>query len=356
MKGGKINGIAQNPKGKALDFSDRIAVPGFIDIHTHGIHGIDSYTADPGDYVEWRDKVIETGTTAFIPTLVSSSLDTTEHFLTSVENGAMIDRELAADIIGARMEGPFINPEKKGAHDPQFLRHAGDESTMAVILRHKSILRIIDIAPELDGALRAINRLVKEGIIVSMGHTLSDEDTAARAYAAGANLITHFHNAMPEFNHRKPSVLDFGYIQKDIFIELICDLVHTSSSAIRIATRQKDRGTIILITDSISATMKGDGKYSLGELPVLVRGGKCTIEGTDTIAGSILTLDAALRNLISLGYRLEDIGQYLSTNQSRLLKIGDRGLIRKDFRADIAILDKAFKVKGIIKNGKLKEF
>ena len=351
--GGSIEELGEAARD-SIDLTDRIAVPGFIDIHTHGINGIDSFDLTKTELLEWSQLLLEKGTLGFVPTIVSAPIEKIKGFLAVVKSSK--GSENGAEIIGGRMEGPFISQIRKGAHDPSLLRVPADTNFQAILPQFKGILKIVDIAPELDGAEDLISALVKEEVVVSIGHTDCDSITAKRAFALGATLMTHLYNAMRPFHHRFPGAIDFALLEKNVMAELICDLVHVSPEAIELAIGNKGAKGIVLVTDSIPATGRPDGKYKLGRLGVLKQGDKCTINGTETLAGSVLTMDRAVRNLVDLRYDLSDVVKMASKNPATLLGRKDLGRIKKGKRANITILDKTLRVRGVISRGALVEF
>ncbi len=356
IDGAKITNIQKEErKLEIMDYSDRIAVPSFIDIHTHGIRGIDSSTASIKDFLEWKNILIEHGTADFVPTLVSSKMSKIEEFLESIRK-VMDNNAEGAVILGGRLEGPFISKEKKGAHDPLLLMNPSDIDQDKFISSYKDVLKIIDIAPELPGALDFISKLVKEDIIVSMGHSNATYEEAARGVDKGASQVTHLFNAMREFHHREVGLIGFSLLNENINAEIITDLLHVSKQAIEIAIKMKGYEKIIMITDSIMATDMPDGEYSLGTLNVIKQGIKCTLKGSDTIAGSTLTLDRALKNMVETGHKLENVIPMVTSNPAKVLRLRDRGIIKEGYLADITILDKSLNVKGIIRSGKIIEF
>jgi len=354
IAGNKIEEISMGDHAD-YDLSDRIALPAFIDIHTHGINGIDSYNATKDDFLEWKEDIIKTGVWAFIPTIVSAPMDKIESFLSGIREIMKIND--GAKILGGRLEGPFISPDKRGAHSPEFLREPSKTSDFLKIAENfKDAMKIIDIAPELSGSLEFIKKLRSMGIIISIGHTNATLEESKKGYEAGARLTTHLYNAMRQFHQREVGIIGYSLLNDQIASEIICDFIHVSKEAVNIAFKLKGPKKMILITDSIMATGMPDGEYTLGMLKVVNRNGKCTIKGTDTIAGSTLTLDQALRNLYSIGYKLENISNMLSLNQAKLLGLENTGDIKPGYKANIVILDKQLKVKGIIIEGKMKEF
>jgi N-acetylglucosamine-6-phosphate deacetylase len=340
--------------GDSTDFGDRIAVPGYVDIHTHGINGIDSYDLNRQSLLEWSSTLLEKGTTGFVPTLVSSPPNKLSDFLRIISGSR--GKERGAEILGGRLEGPFISKAKKGAHDASVLRLPSETDYMKELFQFKDALKIVDIAPELSGAGEMISDLVKENVVISLGHSDCDFETAEYGFSSGATLITHLYNAMKQFHHRSPGLVDFAFLEKGISAELICDLVHVSPEAVRLAILHIGRDRIVLVTDSILATNKPDGKYRLGELDVLKKGERCTLNGSDILAGSVLTMDRAAMNLRELGIKIGDITIMASRNPSRVIGRTDLGSIKKGKKANIAILDKSLKVRGVIVQGKVREF
>ena len=350
---GSIEELGEAPRN-SIDLTDRIAVPGFIDIHTHGINGIDSFNLTKTELLEWSQLLLERGTLGFVPTIVSAPIEKIKGFLGVLKSSE--GSENGAEIIGGRMEGPFISHVRKGAHDPSLLRVPANTNFQAILSQFKGILKIVDIAPELDGAGELISELVREDVVVSIGHTDCDSVTAKRAFALGATLVTHLYNAMRPFHHRFPGAIDFALLEKNVMAEIICDLVHVSPEAIKLAISNKGAKRIVLITDSTPATGRPDGKYKLGRLDVLKQGDKCTISGTETLAGSVLTMDRAVKNLVDLKYDLDEVVKMSSKNPATLLGRKDLGSIKKGKKANITILDKSLRVRGVVSRGALIEF
>lgn len=340
-----------------IDMSEYVAVPSFVDIHTHGLFGIDSARVSKTDMDTWRSMLPSTGTMAFIPTLVSSDTATTRSFLSAVKQSMGGDQgnDLRARVLGARLEGPFISPQKKGAHNESFLRSPSLKDFNEIASGYEDVIRIVDMAPELDGAIDTIRHLASLGLVISIGHSNSRADTARESVDAGARDATHLFNAMRAIEQRDPGIAVEVLINSKVFAELINDNVHLSPEMIKLAVRSKGDQKIIGITDSISATMMPEGRYMLGDLSVSVKEGRCTLEGYDTIAGSILTMDRAFRNFISQGFSIEQAVMFLSTNPSKLLGSEEFGSIGMGKRANITILDRGYNVVGIIQEGKLFE-
>lgn len=357
ISGRKIKSIDE-PDRNSVDLTGYIAVPAFIDIHTHGIMGIDTGNINREEIHIWRETLLRFGTSGFVPTLVSSPTKIVRSFLTIVNDSIKEDREdfSKSDLLGARLEGPFISPEKRGAHDVKNIIFPSVENFRKLTGLLWNLVKIIDIAPETEGAMGLIEYLRSLNITVSIGHSNATSMIAANAIDRGASLATHLFNAMREIHHRDPGIAAQVLLNNKISAEIINDRNHLSDEFIRIAVRMKGSDRIIGITDSISATGMQDGDYRLGNEIATLRNGVCTIKGTNTLAGSVLTMDAALRNFRSLGYKLNSIVRFLSTNPARILGLKDFGTIGIGKNACIAILNSDYTVRGMIHHGKLLEF
>lgn len=360
-RGDKIVSCTEDEDRDAKDFSDRIAVPAFIDIHTHGFRGIDTSFLSTSKLEEWAELLMTTGVAGFIPTIVSSSQKDTGDFMRTVRELSLKEKHVdgRADVLGARLEGPFINSEKKGAHNPSHLLPssiANFEELVEDIPNWDRILRVVDIAPELPGAISLILFLTNRNVIVSLGHSDSTFNQAETGVDAGARLCTHLFNGMRRIHHRDPGIAVAMLLDERVYTEIINDPFHLSPETVRLAFQTKKRGKIVAITDSISSTQMPDGDYTLGDLKINVEGGRCLIAGTDTIAGSTLTMDQAFRNFVHQGFSIEDSTRFCSTNPSKIIGLQGRGVLGEGKVADITILDKQYKVTGMIRRGRLHEF
>jgi N-acetylglucosamine-6-phosphate deacetylase len=353
IKNGIIEGISNRNENNytILDRSDKIITPGFIDLHTHGYYRVDSMDSSEDEIHYWASRIPEHGVTTFIPTGVSSSFNKIKKFLNKIGNVMENQKNNEAMIYGARLEGPYISLIKKGAHNPDFIRDIDINEIQELSSNYNNILRIIDIAPELKGFNDAFNILTGANIIVSAGHTDADFTIANNAFKLGVRLITHFYNAMSPFNHRNPGMVGAGFLSQNIFLELISDLHHVSKEAIEILINQVGLSRIILITDSLSIGSSGKDSGILGDLDIELKDNVAWIRGTDTIAGSILTPDRALKNLISMGIRPENIIPSMTSIPANLLGINNIGDILPGKAGNLCILDKEFNVNSTLING-----
>lgn len=341
IKDGLIESITSSPDYDSReDYSDHTVIPGLIDIHTHGYKGVDSMSTDSEDIIEWSKQIVSHGVTGIIPTSVSAKHRDVVHFLDRI-NSIIEESDLSggAEILGSRMEGPYINRTKAGAHRKEYIRTPSEFEINDISSFHATSLRIIDIAPEISGAKEAIRKLKKQGVLVSAGHTNATFSQASSFSESGVSLFTHFYNAMSGFHHRDVGMVGAGLMLPNFKLELIADMKHVAPEAIDLVIKNKGWRNVILITDSMSATDLGDGTYKLGDLEVEVVEGTCYIKGTRTLAGSTLTLDSALKNLFNHGYDLSEMICSLTKNPAEFIGLKDRGVLEPGYRADLCILD-----------------
>lgn len=356
-KNGLIRQITPEKASESVDFPDLIAVPSFTDIHTHGIKGLDSADLSKDAMKDWMRALPETGVLNFVPTLVSTNRSGVKRFLDIVESvsGYNMDNETVANPLGARLEGPFISTAKKGAQNAKYLLKPSI-SNYDEITGNSDTVRIVDIAPELPGALDLIELLRDRNKTISIGHSDATYLQARAGSAAGATIATHLFNAMREIQHREPGITGEVLLDKNIYAELINDKNHLSAEIIKLAIKAKGLKKIIAVTDSIAAAMMPDGEYKLGDQIIRVEAGKCEIKGTETIAGSTLTMDQALRNFVHQGINLQDALKFLTENPAKALRIKGLGKIEISEKCNVTLLDSDLRVKAVIADGKLKEF
>lgn len=356
-RNGLIREIKTGNSADRSDFPGLTAVPSFVDIHTHGMKGIDSANLTKDTMRDWMRALPETGVLDFVPTLVSTDRSGVKKFLETVESASETNKNggIVANPIGARLEGPFISTAKKGAHNARYILKP-TISNYEKLTENSGTVRIIDIAPELPGALNLIEKLKGMKKTVSIGHSNATYHEAESGSIAGATIATHLFNAMRPIQHREPGITGEVLLDPSIYAELINDRNHLSAEIIKLALRTKGFRKIIAITDSIAATLMPDGEYRLGDLSVSVEEGKCVIKGTKTIAGSTLTMDQALRNFVHQGIRIQDAVLFLTENPSRALGLKNQGKIETSSRCNLTLLDSDLRVKCVIADGKLKEF
>jgi N-acetylglucosamine-6-phosphate deacetylase len=331
---GRIATIEGNPVSEATaraDTSVPLLLPGFIDTHVHGGGGAD--TMDAGEAVATVARThARHGTTAFLATTMTAPLPEVQAALRAVAPAIASRASGSARVLGVHLEGPYISPDRLGAQ-PAFAR----EAVLAEILALQALapIRIVTLAPERVGALALIPALVEAGMRVQIGHTAASYEEARAALDAGASGFTHLFNAMSALHHRAPGAVGAALAHAQQ-AEIIPDLLHVHPGAIRAALRAIPG--LFCVSDATAATGMPDGAYRLGRQTVhKCEGGVRLADGT--LAGSTLTLDQALRNLVAIGLPLVDASARVSTHAARYLGLTDRGELRTGHHADLVALD-----------------
>jgi N-acetylglucosamine-6-phosphate deacetylase len=331
----------------AVDFTDRWIVPGFVDVHCHGGGG-GSFTS--AEVSQARAAVAahrEHGTTTMLASLVSAPLVDLVRQIRSlaelVEDG---------DLAGIHLEGPFLSAARCGAHDSSVLRPPDREAVDRLLAAGDGTVRMVTLAPELDGSLHTVGRLADAGILAAIGHTDATLEQVISTVEAGATVATHLFNGMRPLHHREPGPIGVLLEDERVTVELICDLVHLHPGVVRLAARHAGIGRTALVTDAIGATVVGDGRYELGKLAITVTDGIATM-ADGSLAGSTLTMDAAFRNFVTdCGLTVPDAVAATSTQPAALLGLSDRiGAIRPGLAADLVVLDSDLRLDRVMKNG-----
>ncbi|HEX5421927.1 MAG TPA: N-acetylglucosamine-6-phosphate deacetylase [Candidatus Acidoferrales bacterium] len=331
-------------------------VPGFVDIHIHGAGGHDVMEGNARALDKITSTVARYGTTSIVATTVTAPVDAT---CKSIEGIARYVRKReqgpaaqpSAEILGIHFEGPFISKAQRGVHPPESLAKPSSKLLDEFLEAADGLGRIITMAPELPGGLELVEHAKAAGLVVSMGHTDADYDQAREAIRAGARHATHMYNAMRPFTHRDPGVIAAVMTEPDVTAEIISDLIHVAAPAIQILLGVKGFDTIIAVTDGIAAVGMPDGYYRLGTFEVTVKDGVCrNAEGK--LAGSTLTLDRALRNLVSLGVPFADAVRMMTILPARRLGLaGKKGIIAVGSDADLVVLTPDLRVAGVMARG-----
>jgi len=299
-------------------------------------------------------KVSEYGTTSIVATTVTASTDETLRAVEGIAGYIAHQHdsvEPRAEILGIHFEGPFISKLRRGVHPAEWIQLPSSDTLQRFLKAAAGNARILTIAPELLGAAPCIDAAVEAGLVVSIGHTDATYEQARAAMARGAHSATHVYNAMRPFTHRDPGVIGAVLTSPDINAELIADGVHVEEAAMKLLLLAKGAARVTLVSDGLSATGMPDGKYMLGGFEVTVSGGVCrNAEGT--LAGSTLTLDRALRNIVALGIPLTDAVRMLTLNPASLLGIEfKKGSLRAGADADILLLDEGLHVTDVWARG-----
>lgn len=355
IKHGKIHSITKNGAFSNVlkDYSHLTAIPGFIDIHTHGYYGIDATYSSVDDIHRWSSMLAKRGVTSFIPTCVSLPFEQTAEFIERIKLASTTQGPDEARIIGTRSEGPYISREKKGAHNPMYIRDPDINEIEKFVEASGDFPFIIDMAPELTGFQESAKYLVRNNKIVSIGHSAASYSDAMSGIGGGAKLMTHFFNAMSPMKHREVGMVGAGFLTDSIYLEIVADLRHVSEEAIRILFKIRDVDHIIGITDSLSIGGTTTLNTQLGGMEIVVRDGVAWVRNSDTIAGSVLTMDAAFRNLHRLVPDLAGLAKIFSTNAAKALNLKSTGLIDAGMGADINFIDDEMNVKETMIRGNL---
>lgn len=335
IEAGKITAVTDQPVAGGEDLHGRRVLPGLVDIHTHGGGGMDTMDADFAPLCRFY---AAHGTTAFLPTTMTESCDAIKR-ATAAET-----HHPGAQILGFHLEGPFISEQYKGAQDPNYIRMPSVE-----VLRDLNNVKMITIAPELPGSEEFI-RAVEGEMVVSLGHTACDYDTALRAIDCGARCLTHTYNAMPPLHHRAPGPIGAG-LERHIYAQVICDGVHVAPAVMLAAYRMFGPDRMIIISDSIRCAGLPDGEYTCGGLPVVLRDGIARL--TDgTIAGSCATLWNCVRTAAAAGIPFNDAVKMATDTPAQLLGI-HKGRIAPGYDADLLLLNDTGEVETVIIGGEI---
>jgi N-acetylglucosamine-6-phosphate deacetylase len=329
------NGRITALTGERVDPSTNDApyiLPGFIDLHVHGGGGADVMEA--GDAIETITRThAGYGTTSLLATTMTAPRDELMNVVAGLGNVTRVRTAGCARVLGVHLEGPYINPGKLGAQPDAAVSAVMDE-----VLKYLSIapIRVVTLAPEIAGHMEIISEMAARGVRVQLGHSLGTYDDAVAALKHGACGFTHLFNAMSPLHHRNPGIVGAALAHAE-YAEIIPDLLHVHPGAIRAALRAIPR--LYVVTDSTSATGMPDGEYRLGSQHVTkCLGGVRLADGT--LAGSTLTMDQALRNLVSIGLPIADVSHRLSRYAADYLGIEDRGRIARGAWADVVVFDR----------------
>jgi len=348
--GGTIRGLGAGsaPVGEAsqaseqIDAGGRALLPGFIDLHVHGAVGQDVMDADPQGLQAMARFYVRHGVTAFLPTTWSAGCQEILAALGAI--GQVVGHvQGGATILGAHLEGPYLNPAKCGAQDARHIRRADRQE--AVEFLESGLVRLLALAPEFDENLWLVEECARRGICVAIGHTVADYAAVQAAVRRGARQVTHCYNAMIGLDHRQPGTVGAAMAFPELCCELIADNIHVHPLAQKILLDVKGLEGVVLVTDAIRGAGLPEGVYALEDRRVIIRDGAVRLPD-GTLAGSILTMELALKNIqAATGRSLAELWPLASRNAARQIGISaSKGSLEVGKNADLVLLDEDFNV------------
>jgi N-acetylglucosamine-6-phosphate deacetylase len=346
--------------GETIDLNGAHLAPGLIDIHIHGSAGVDVQNASHEQWQILSEFLLIEGVTGYVATFVPTdergyqeAIAAAERFIDWQRAAASRGQARGAQVLGIHFEGPFVSRNRCGALKTEHFRtYDGDPRSIQVFTGDRrsnfAYVRLMTLAPEIDGGLDLIRQLMASGVRAFIGHTGADPDTLDRALAAGARHITHFPNALTPLHHRQPGAVAWGLVHDDVTIDCIADFHHVHPLMLRLMAHAKTAHRMALISDAIQPAGLGDGTFKVWEIDIAVKDGLTALvdgPGAGTIAGSVITMREALRNITQTGVPLEDAARMSSLIPARAAGLDDDyGLIAPGRRADLIALDDNFNV------------
>lgn len=351
---GALAAIEIPKKATRHDFPNAQLAPGLLDIHIHGAMGHDVMTADSSGLAAMEDFLAQHGVTGYCPTTVTASLDST---LTALERLAKrIEKADAskprARPLGIHLEGPFISREKRGVHPQQDIVAPDVKLFERLWNAARGLVKVLTIAPELPGAPEVIAAAASKGVCVAIGHSDGDLASARMAIEAGARHATHTFNAMRALEHREPGIAGAVLTESALTADIIADGIHVHPAVVKLFLAAKRDERALLISDGTSATGMPDGRYKLGTFEVEVAGDRCTVEGR--LAGSVLTLDRAVRNVMRFaGWPLQRAVRLATANPAAVINSKGTGVLAAGARADLVALSQQGEVVNAVVGGRV---
>jgi N-acetylglucosamine-6-phosphate deacetylase len=345
IEDGRIAAIEPGETGPGGPF----LAPGFVDVHVHGWGGHDAM-GSLADLDGMARALLRHGVTSFLPTAVTAPLDELRAFADRVRSWLPAAPLDGAGPLGFNLEGPFISAARKGAQDPDHIvdAKAVPPASLAPLLDG---LRIMTVAPEIPGGLDLVTWLAGRGVAVSLGHSAATLEEAVAGYAAGACSTTHLFNAMTGVDHRAPGLAVAALADDAVSVELIADGEHVHRSLWPVIVRTKPVDRLLLVSDALAVAGTGQGRGEIRGRPVEVVGDRLTLAGTNTLAGSVIALDSAVRNLVREGVPLPRAVAAASRNPLALLGVQDRGRLAAGQWADLVELDDDLRVRRVARAG-----
>ncbi|OBZ09183.1 N-acetylglucosamine-6-phosphate deacetylase [Bacillus sp. FJAT-26390] len=339
-----------NEEYERIDGRGHLLVPGMLDVHIHGANGFDMMDGTEESIQEVSRACALSGCTSFLATSVSSTIEDLLEMIRSVKR--VIGHEAGAKIAGIHLEGPYLNPKRKGMQNEKYLRHPDLEEIKMIFQEAGSLIKMVTIAPELPGGMDLISFLKEQGVVIAVAHSDATYEEAKQAFSAGASHVTHCFNGMRPIHHRDPGLVVAAFEENHVSLQAIVDNVHLHPAIIRLMHRLKGPEGVVLITDALQAMGLGDGQYLFGGHHVTVSGGIARLED-GTLASSTVTMNEALRYTVETGISLIDAVQMASTTPANILGFQQKGEISAGFDADLVLLDNEFQVLWTMVGGRI---
>jgi N-acetylglucosamine-6-phosphate deacetylase len=342
IAGNEVVSVGLSPLGSGY------AVPGLVDLQVNGYAGIDVLSANPEELREMGRALARDGVLWYLPTVVTAPIETMREALSRIGAAARRETAAGATILGAHLEGPFLAAGRAGAHPVGYLRNPSTE-VLDRLLGAGCPVRLLTLAPELEGADEMVEELVRRRVVVAVGHTDADRTAAHRAFDLGARAATHLFNAMRPFSHRDPGVVGAALARDDVIVTLIADGVHLDAEALLLAWRAA-RHRVALVSDAMAGARHGDGVFPLGTQEATVVDGVAR-RWDGTLAGSVRSLSFGLRRFVEVGVPLQEAVDAVTRTPARLIDRPDVGALRPGGRADLVVLDDALNVYQVLLAG-----
>lgn len=355
LAGGLIDRVGFGPSPSAdVRLSDGYLVPGFVDLQVNGYFGAEFQDADAASWADVAAELPVTGTTAFVPTLITAPVDSLVTALSAAAGFASELPESGARVLGVHLEGPFISPERRGAHNPAWITDPAPAAVAALVEAGGGLLRVLTLAPERPGALAAIDQLTAAGVLVSVGHSDATAEQVAAAASRGARMVTHLFNAQRPLGHREPGVVGQALVDDRLTSGLIVDLYHVAGSVCGLAFRAAP-GRIALVTDAAAPAGMPAGKYLLGGQPITLPppAGAPPVRSDGTLAGSALRMDVAIANTVRCGVSLPAAVAAATRIPADLIGRFDIGRLAPGAKGDLVWLSPELRTRATWLSGRL---
>ncbi len=365
IKDGKIEKIFHREKVNENEFDEIIDAegkylsPGFIDIHNHGNFGHDAMEGNYEALDGMANFHIKNGVTSYLATTMTAKVEDIKKALEVageyINDGSNYSN-VKAQVLGVYLEGPYFSMEKKGAQPPEYIKNPDLDEVKEFIKISKNTIKVVAVAPELEGAEEFIRYLKNEGIAVAAGHSNATFDEAKKGIDAGVSIATHLYNGMRAFSHREPGIIGAVLTDERVACEMICDGIHLNPGAMDLAVKAKGKDGIILMSDAMMATGLKEGKYELGGQAVYVKDGAARLK-EGNLAGSTLTLNKSVYNMVNMvGVKLEDAIRMATLNPAKAIGVdNEKGSIEVGKDADLIIFDENINISKAIVKGKIRQ-